>query len=307
MPGLLDRRLLLVTGKGGTGRTTIATALGLAAAARGKRTIVCEVAQDRRISRMFRSEGVGYVETELRPNLSAIWIDPQHALEEYLSQQLGSRRLMSLLVRSRIFEHFVAAAPGLRELTVIGKVWELAQHERRADGPVYDLVILDAPASGHGLAMLRTPRTYGDIARVGPIRRQAGRIRDFLSNPDVTGIVAVALPQEMPVTETLEFGELIRAELGFGAGAVVMNAVLPERFSAEEAARIEDAIPAATPPAEPALRAALSEHRRARSQRAQLRRLRRHVDRVVTLPQLWEPELGLDELDRIATELGRKL
>src|SRR4051794_11501409 len=147
MPVLLDRRLVVVTGKGGVGRTTVAAALGLAAARAGKRVMVAEAAQQERMSRAFRREGVGYSETELADNLWAMSVEPQHALDEYLGQQLPSP-LAGMLFHNRIFEYFVAAAPGVRELTTIGKVWELAQLERRnRSATPYDLVILDAPAS----------------------------------------------------------------------------------------------------------------------------------------------------------------
>ena len=184
MAHMLDKTLLYVTGKGGVGKTTVAAALGLAAAQRGRRTIICEVAEQERFSRAFAREGVGATETELAPNLWAISIDPQRALEEWLAKQLGGGPLFRTMARSSAFQYFVAAAPGAKELITIAKVWELAQLERwDTHNRTYDLVIVDAPASGHGLAMLSTPKTYGDIARVGPIRRQADKVRDLLCDP----------------------------------------------------------------------------------------------------------------------------
>src|ERR671936_170679 len=165
MADIVDKRLVFVTGKGGVGKTTVAVALGLAAARAGKRTIVCEVAHQERMSQVFRREGVGWSETELAENLYAISIDPQRSLEEYLEDQIGSRRLAHLLFHNRVFEYFTAAAPGVRELVTIGKIWELAQLERRTRrASPYDLVVVDAAATGHGLAMLRAPRTFRDIA-----------------------------------------------------------------------------------------------------------------------------------------------
>jgi anion-transporting ArsA/GET3 family ATPase len=269
--------------------------------------MVAEVAQQERMSRAFRREGVGYSETELADNFWAMSVDPQHALDEYLGQQVGP--LSGVLFHNRIFELFVAAAPGVRELTTIGKVWELAQLERRnRKSAPYDLVILDAPASGHGLAMLGAPRTFGDVARVGPIRRRADMIHDFLRDPERTGVVSVALAQEMPVNETIEFREKLREQMGMETDAVVVNALLPERFTNDEADRIEEVNGGhGSQEVAAALRAALSEHRRARAQRVQLRRLKKEVDGVITLPFLWEPELGLDDFDQLSTELERKL
>jgi anion-transporting ArsA/GET3 family ATPase len=309
MARLLDKRLVFVTGKGGAGKTTVAAAVGLAAARRGKRTIVCEVAQQERMSRAFRREGVGFEEAELSPGLSAISIDPERALEEYLRIQVGSRRLADLLFSNRFFHYFAAAAPGMKELVTIGKIWELAQLERPWGGPrtLYDLVVVDAPATGHGLGILRTPRTFRDIARVGPIRRQADRIDSFIRDPDRTGVVVAALPEEMPVNETLDFRGALGEEMGLALDVVVVNALYPERFTGVEAERLARADGDLGQAARAALRAAASERNRARAQRVQLRRLKREVGDVATLPFLFEPELGLEEFDRLSRLLERRL
>ena len=311
---LLDKTLLYVTGKGGVGKTTVAAAVGLAAAERGRRTIVCEVAEQDRVSRAFAREGVesGESEVELAENLWAVSIDPQKALEQWLARQLGSLGggAFRTLLRSSAFQYFVAAAPGAKELITIAKVWELAQLERwDRNDRTYDLVVVDAPASGHGIAMLTTPRTYGEIARVGPIRRQATKVSELLSDPARTGYLAVALPEEMPVTETLELGGRLREAVGLDLDAVVVNGLYPERFTREEADRLRDAAAdGLDPDAVAALRAALAEDERARGQRVHLRRLRREAESpVITLPFLFEPDVGLEEYGRLARELARKL
>ena len=226
---LRDRSLLYVTGKGGVGKTTVAAALGLAAARTGRRTIVCEVAEQDRMSRAFARHGVRpEQEVELAEDLWAITIDPQRALEEWLGKQLGGGALQVVSAHSHAFQYFVAAAPGAKELITIAKVWELAQpaalepHNR-----AYDLVVVDAPASGHGIGMLTTPRTFGEIARVGPIRRQAYKVSEMLADPARTGYVAVALPEEMPVNETIELERRLRDAVGLGLDAIVMNAMWP--------------------------------------------------------------------------------
>jgi anion-transporting ArsA/GET3 family ATPase len=208
------------------------------------------------------------------------------------------------MTSSRIFTYLAAAAPGMRELLTIGKVWDLAQLDQRRTGDTpYDLVVLDAPASGHGLGMLRTPRTFRDVARVGPISRQAGRIDAFLSDPELTGVVAVAAPEEMPVNETIDFIAALEEEMAMTPDAVVVNGVYPERFRDSEMAAIEAASAAG---AHPALRAAISEHRRARHHRNQVRRLRRRAP-AITLPFLFEPELGEAEFEALSLALGGRL
>ena len=294
MASLLDKRLVLVTGKGGVGKTTVAAALGLVAARHGKRTVVCEVAEQTRLA-------------QLVPDLSSVSVDPEQAKREWLQYQLKSRTLAGVLGSSTLFQYLTAAAPGLTDLVTIGKVWDLAQLEPRAGGPAFDLAIVDAPATGHGLAMLSAPSTYASIARMGPVGRHAERIDSFLRDPGQTGVLTVALPEEMPVNETIEFERAVARELGRAVDAIVVNALHPARFKREELERIQ-AVEARTPAARAALASALSEHRRARAEHSQLRRLRRAASApVLTLPRVFEPELGRDDVERLSAELERRL
>jgi anion-transporting ArsA/GET3 family ATPase len=309
VPALLDKRLILVTGKGGAGKTTVAAALGLAAARHGKRVVLCEVAEQKRLGALFAVD-TEHAETELAPGLFAVSVDPEQAKQEWLHYQLKSRTLASVLGGSRLFQYLTAAAPGLSELVTIGKVWDLAQLERRTGGSVFDLAIVDAPATGHGLAMLRAPSTFAAVARVGPVGRQAEKIDRFLRDRAQTGVLTAALPEEMPVNETVEFERALRRELGMTVDAIVVNAVHPARFSAAEARALEAARAGAgsrgSAPA--AIAAALSEHLRARGEHAQVRRLRRAAEApVVTLPRIFEPELDRDDLERLSAELERRL
>jgi len=306
MPEMLEKRLLFVTGKGGVGKSTVAASLGLAAAARGKRTIVCEIGSQEHTSRLFNRAQVGFHEVQLEDNLWTISIDPDESMREYVLLQLKVRAMRDLLFRSRVFTYMTAATPGLKELVTIGKIWELAQLDRKVrKGRKYDLVIVDAPATGHGIGFLQTPRTFANIARVGPIHAQARELDRFITDHGSTGVAIVALPEEMPVNETASLEQELREEIGVSVDRVYMNALYPERFSNEEAERLEEHRPQATGAVREALRAAVSEHRRARSQRAQLARLRRRVSTPVkTLPFIFQPVLGVEDARELAARLA---
>jgi anion-transporting ArsA/GET3 family ATPase len=303
MRDLLSKPLIVVTGKGGVGKSTVAAALGVAAADSGRRTIVAEVAARDDVSRALAGSGSGvFVERAVGDGLHHISIDPESALEEYLRDQLP-RGVGDLLGSSRMFAYLTAATPGLRELLTIGKVWELCQPDRRTPGAhPYDLVILDAPATGHGVAILTAPGTFADAARMGPVARQGGIIHGMLADPQQTAIVAVATPEEMPVNETLGLQEALAAQLGQRFAGVVVNGVLPSRFTKAEA----DALGRAQPGSH-AVRAARAEAGRSRGHRAQVARLRRGVGdvEVRTLPFLFETELGPPELSLLAKEMLR--
>jgi len=300
---LLDKRLIFVTGKGGVGKSTVAIALGLLAARRGLRTIVAELASQERVQQTFERKSDSFREVEVGPGLFAISIDPERAMEEYLRIKVGA--VGHVLSNSRLFHALAMATPGLRELLSIGKVWELAQFERRSHGASpYDLVVVDAPATGHGVAILRTPRTFADIARVGPIAHQGRTIASTIGDREFTGVVAVATPEEMPVNETLALHESLARE-DLELDAVIVNALYPERFDGEEAADLASALAKTRSSlARSALRAALSEHARARRQREQVERLREGLSTpLVELPYMFADQLGRAELKALTDAL----
>jgi hypothetical protein len=308
MPALLDKRLVVVTGKGGVGKTTVAAALGLLAARQGRRTVVCEVTQQERLAGLFGARDVGHGEVELAPGLFSVSVQPERAMHEWLRHQLKSGALAGLLGHSRLFGYLTAAAPGVTELVTVGKVWDLAQVKRRTGGSAFDLVIMDAPATGHALALLRAPRTYANIARVGPIARQAGSIDAFLRDSSATGVLSVALPEEMPVNETVDLEQRLADDLGMAVGQVVANGVLPARFTAGDVRRLRSLDGQGTKAAQAAVTSALVEHRRAAGQQEQLERLRGEVRApVTTLPYLFEPEPRRRELELLSDLLEETL
>jgi len=307
MVALLDKRLIFVTGKGGVGKSTVAVALGVVAARRGRRTIVAEISAQDRVQRLFGVSDHHFEEVELAPGLFTISIDPEHAMEEYLRVKAGA--LGHALGSSRIFHAFAMATPGMRELLSVGKVWELTQIVRRTHGAEgYDTVIVDSPATGHGVGLLRTPRTFSDIARVGPIAHQAGAIAATIGDRRTTGVVAAATPEEMPVNETLSLAELLESE-GLPLDLVIVNSVYPQRFSDEEISELGAALRRSRARlTRSALRAAVSEHARARAQREQRARLQAAFDgALVELPYLFAEELGVAEVQRLADALEGQL
>jgi anion-transporting ArsA/GET3 family ATPase len=335
MTSVFDRDLLVVTGKGGVGKSTLASAIGLLAAERGLRTIVVEVGEQARLPALFGSlaQETG-VETELEDGLSSISIDPDRALMEWL-QALGGRVSGRVLASSNTFQYFAAAAPGAKELVSMVKIWELTQGKRwRGSGPGYDLVVLDAPASGHALGMLDSPRTFGAIARVGPIAGQAERLRKLLEDPTRSSYFAVAHATEMAITETLELQDKLHEQLGRDLHAVVVNGVLPQRFTGAELEQLSPldgakaggkagtgatagadskgkrqtgAKAAAAPIKHAAAAAARAVSERARFQHNQLARLRRRDFEVIGVPFQFTAELDLAAVRKIAEQLQRKL
>jgi Mrp family chromosome partitioning ATPase len=362
---LLERKLIVVTGKGGVGKSTIAAAIGLSAAARGLRTIVVELGDQRRLPGLFATaqasgaapvDGVAQSaapsprpgdrpgeEIALAENLWSVTIDQDRAMLEWL-QALGGRVPGRVLAGSGTFQYFAAAAPGARELISMVKLWELTQADRwRRRTQRYDLVVLDAPATGHALGLLRSPHTFGAIARVGPIFGQAERVRELLEDGTQTAYVAVTRPTEMAVGETIDLRSGLRKALGARLDLVIANAIVPSRrFSATEIesiasaradgerawvtgtkrrrARTASAATSKKPPSsgtqaagaaadrllEPrhsALLAARGAHARARAEQGQLARLRRQGVPVQTVPFVFVPRLDLQAVRQIARRL----
>lgn len=303
---LLDKKLAFVTGKGGVGKTTVAYALGLAAAATGRSAIVCEIASQERGSRLFGKSSVGFNEVEMADCLWAISIDPEEAIREYLEVQLPVRAMGQLLNRSRLFSYLAAATPGLSEMVTMGKIWELALNRRKAHDATrtYDLVIVDAPATGHGVGLLQTPRNFAELARVGPLANQASKIEATIDNQDETGVVIVAGPEEMAVNESAALEGTLTADDRFVVDAIYANAIYPQRFDSTEVKRLEEATGDAGPAAE-AIESALGESRRAAAQRAQLERLGEMTKAPITeLPFIFAPELGPAELELLSKAMA---
>jgi anion-transporting ArsA/GET3 family ATPase len=291
MAGLESKRFLIVTGKGGVGKTTVCAAEALAFAQKGKRVLICMCNAKERLSTMLGSELIGPDVKPVAPNVWAVNMDPTRALEEYGAMMLKSRALYKLLFDNRYVRTFFRAVPGMQEWTLLGKAWWHTTEVRDDGSPRFDIVILDAPATGHGLDMLRVPKVILDVVPPGLLRRDAERAWEMFRDPNTCAVVLVTLPEEMPTTETIELAHALERELDLPIGKIVVNGVLPPLFSKEERAVLEALGPPTAPPTRPeaAVLAARSRAVRERVQAASLARLSKELPVPPSfLPQLFE-------------------
>lgn len=294
LDALLKRRLLIHIGKGGVGRSTVSAALARLAAKRGKRVLVCEVNTKERMSSLLGGTPPSSFDTmdEVWQPQERIWavnIKPWAGMKEYVSEVLRMRLVFNLVFENNVMRYFLRAVPGLQELVYIGKVWFHVTQTDKRGAPRFDLVIVDAPATGHGLAMLRIPQVVLDVTPAGPMRTAAQRIQDMLLDADTTWVNLVTLPEEMPVNETLELHQKLRDMLHLHPGVAWMNqwpmpVCAPEQEALLQAVASAGAQHQEAWPYFAAARTAQVIHEKALKHREQLAA---HFDRpIVSLPRL---------------------
>ncbi len=225
---LLDLDLVFVTGKGGVGKTTVAAALGEVAAASGLRTLVCEMDAKGALATAFEVRELGFEPTEVVAGLHAMTMSTEESLREYLRLFVKIPLLARIGPLASTFDFVADAAPGVKEILAIGKLTYEVQERN------YDLVVVDAEASGHVVSQIAAPKVIADLVKVGLVRDQTQWMLDILEDPARTGVVVTTTPEEMPVIETIELLDRLARDTGTAPAAVVANRVLPAIFNRAE-------------------------------------------------------------------------
>ncbi len=300
---LLRRRLVVLSGKGGVGKSVVAAALALAARDRGKRALVVEIDSPTPVAARLLGK---------LPGLDTVNLEPRAVMDEYVREMARVDMIARRILASPVYRRFFAAAPGLPELMVLGKIMVLEEERtgwpRR---PRYDVVIVDAPATGHGLQFLKVPLAASNAVPVGPVGHNARRILALLRDPERTALAVVAVPEEMAVVEAIELAQAAEKDLGIEARAVVLNACHERRFTAAQEMEILDLaakdVPGRLAPGVPAAAAlTLARHhiRRRKLTAFYLKRLRKAVDvPVVPLPFLFDETLTRASVQALAERL----
>ena len=294
---------MIVTGKGGVGKSTVSAALALLAARAGKRVLVCEVNAQERVAPLLGGAPSGSAIREVLPGLFTVNVTPPDAMREYGLMVLRFKTIYDAVFENRLVRYFLRVVPALAELVMLGKILHEAKAEERGR-PRWDLVVVDAPATGHAVQLLRVPSALVDTIPGGPLRHDAEWMEALLVDPARTSLAIVTLPEEMPVNEAIDLDAQVRGVLGIHRGALFVNAMPPARFGAEEVARLA-ALVDAGPPLGPAARAARLQAIRAEQAARYLERARAALDLPATvIPLIPEPQWGLRAVEAVAAAIA---
>jgi hypothetical protein len=283
-------RLVVVAGKGGVGKTTVTAALARMAAGLGLSVLIVEVEGKTGLSAAFGAEELEYDERELAPAIRARSLTPDVALVEYLEEH-GLRRISKRLVKAGLVEMVSTAAPGIKDILILGKVKQL---ERAG---VADLILLDAPAAGHAVSFLMSPKGMSEVVRSGPVREQADDVMAMVTDPSRCRVLLVTLAEETPVNEVVETAFALEDRVGVDLGPVVVNGLYP-------------VIEGLDHPGVPGPLAAAAEFRARRQelQQAQVARLAAALPLPqLHLPSLFTVDLVPADIEHLATALAAEI
>ncbi|HZS40860.1 MAG TPA: ArsA-related P-loop ATPase [Polyangia bacterium] len=303
---LFDKRLVVVGGKGGVGRTTVAAALAVAAVRKGKRVLLCQTKSKERLSSLFDVPRVGTDLVRLRDRLWGVNMTPQAALREYGAMVLRSEFIAKQVLENKVSRSFLRAVPGLEDYAMLGKTWFHTTEEDDGGRAKWDLVILDGPATGHLVTMLAIPQSILDAIPEGPLTRPAASTLSLLRDPLRSALVLVTLAEDLPSNEAVELKRKIDATVKMPWGPLVVNLLYPPRFATGPSARAVQSLPEDV--GDPELQPLVSSARTAQRRRALNDRYLERLKRDVPLPQVHLPYLFTPRFDYAALEeLSRRL
>ncbi|HJL18107.1 MAG TPA: ArsA family ATPase [Sandaracinaceae bacterium LLY-WYZ-13_1] len=301
MPELFDREFLFVTGKGGVGKTTVSAALALAAAARGKRVLVAMCNAKERLSHLLEVDSIGARNMAIGPNLEAVNMTPTVALEEYGMMVLKVRSVYKAIFENRFVAAVLRGTPGIEAWAMLGKAYFHTDEQLDDGRPRYDLVIVDGPATGHALDMLRVPQVICDVAPPGLLRAEAEKALSLFRDAKRSAAVLVTLPEDMPANETLELHDALRNEIRMPVGELVVNSVLSKLFKSAERAPIAE-LPTKIGAGSPAHSLVMAGRQRALREGMQQQAIAKLKEGLPELPRTVLPMLHTPEFRRSAIE-----
>ncbi len=303
-PTVFDKRFIIVAGKGGVGKSVVCAALGLAAARRGLRTCIAELNTREKAPLFFGQPPHGYTYGKLRDNLFSINIQPEPALKEYGLMKLRFERLYKMVFENEAMKRLIRVIPGMNELFLLGKAFNMERERNRDGSPTWDLVIVDAPATGHGVSLLRLPETILKVADSGPMAEEVGAMRDLLLDPRRTLLNLVTLPEEMPVRETFELAAQTSTALGIPKGYLIVNGVWPplvEGADADLLGALTELLPDRSARTGRALACLGNMHRRSAYQAGHIDTLREHLPwPMVQLPFKFSDNFDINTISSLA-------
>jgi anion-transporting ArsA/GET3 family ATPase len=300
---MIDQRFIIVAGKGGVGRTTLAAALASCFARKNLRTLLASAdAHEKNLGRIF-GRPIGTQRTRVSENLEVVHIKPMDSIKEYALMLLKLRYLQQLLTGTRVMQSFVANIPGIAEWAVMGKVTYhlIEKHNGRY---LYDRVILDAPPTGHSLSLIKIPGYIAEVVRTGPLNAVATERLRLVTDPLTTGILVVTIPEEMAVSEALDMNDAITRDLGVPVLGALVNRTIAPLFTPEEQRALRDL--AARAPRSDAVRAAQFRVSRTGLQARQVERISKSMP-VTIIPDLGPGRMDLDAIETLSGILEKKL
>ena len=304
VPGMLDKRFVIVAGKGGVGKSTICAALGLAASRAGRKTIITELNTHEKIPHLFGAQPSGSRPAEVAPNLFSVNIQPEPALHEYAIRKIRFERVYKAVFEQEAVKRLLRMLPGFNELLLLGKAFDLERDRDGAGKPDWDTVIVDAPATGHGVSLLRLPQTLLEMVPSGPMADEVGAMRALLIDAERTVIHVVSLPEEMPVRETFELVEQIETVLEIPKGCLFINGIWPEGVSESARgalSRLAEEMQGEDALLEGAMACVEAHGARRAFQQPYLDELRAGIDMpIVEVPFLFRGEFGLEAIETLS-------